>query len=312
MSMLICCNGCHTPIQLPPGTTAFRCIVCRSIGNTASPSSAPILYPPVPPTTSSNYHGQKKAVIIGILYKNQKGELRGCINDAKTMKDMLIHRFNFNESSIFMLTDEETDPRKIPTKHNILIAMSWLVNGCKSRDSLVFYFSGHGGRQPNNTGDEKDNYDETLLPLDHGTQGPIVDNDINDIVVKPLPTGVKLHAIIDACHSGTVLDLPYLCKMDRSGRYSSWEDHSPKSGTGKGTSGGEVISISGCADHQYSDDTNALSKEKMPAGAMTYAFIQAIQNGQGATYGSILHAMRTHNLLLVTILMSTRNHFHSE
>ncbi|KAL1533086.1 metacaspase-1-like [Salvia divinorum] len=134
---------------------------------------------------------------------------------------MLIHSFNFTESSILMLTDEETDPCKIPTKHNILMAMSWLVNGCKSGDSL----------------------------------GIIVDNEINARIVRPLPAGVKLHAVIDACHSSTMLDLPYLCKMERSGRYS-WEDHRPPSGAWKGTSGGEAISFRGCDDDQTSNDTD--------------------------------------------------------
>lgn len=45
--------------------------------------------------------------------------------------------------------------------------------------------------------------------------GMIVDDEINATIVRPLPPRVKLHAIIDACHSGTVLDLPFLCRMDR-------------------------------------------------------------------------------------------------
>lgn len=40
----------------------------------------------------------------------------------------------------------------------------------------------------------------------------------------------------------------------RSGRYV-WEDHRPKSGVWKGTSGGEAISFSGCDDDQTSADT---------------------------------------------------------
>ena len=60
-----------------------------------------------------------------------------------------------------------------------------------------------------------DGYDETICPLDHETQGKIVDDEINERIVKPIPRGVRLHAIIDACHSGTVLDLPFLCRMDR-------------------------------------------------------------------------------------------------
>lgn len=93
--------------------------------------------------------------------------------------------------------------------------MFWLMQGCQPGDSLVFHFSGHGSQQRNYTGDEIDGYDETLCPLDFETQGMIVDDEINATMVKPLPHGVRLHAIIDACHSGTMLDLPFLCRMDR-------------------------------------------------------------------------------------------------
>jgi metacaspase-1 len=93
--------------------------------------------------------------------------------------------------------------------------MYWLLQGCQPGDSLLFHFSGHGAQQRNYSGDEVDGYDETLCPLDFETQGMIVDDEINAALVRPLPHGVKLHALIDACHSGTALDLPFLCRMDR-------------------------------------------------------------------------------------------------
>lgn len=80
----------------------------------------------------------------------------------------------------------------------------------------MFHYSGHGSQQRNYNRDERDGYDETICPLDFVTQGMIVDDEINTTIVRPLPSGVKLHAIVDACHSGTVLDLPFLCRMDRS------------------------------------------------------------------------------------------------
>lgn len=115
----------------------------------------------------------------------------------------------------YILAEEQTDPYKIPTKHNIRMAMYWLVQGCQPGDSLVFHYSGHGSQQRNYSGDEVDGFDETLCPLDFETQGMIVDDEINAAIVRPLPHGVKLHALIDACHSGTALDLPFLCRMDR-------------------------------------------------------------------------------------------------
>ncbi|XP_057721405.1 metacaspase-1 [Arachis stenosperma] len=309
-NMLVNCSGCHTPLQLPPGATSIRCALCHAVTHIADPRALPhqphssAHAPPPPPHTAPspynhappgpppNAHGRKKAVVVGISYKYSRHELKGCINDAKCMKYLLMNKFNFPESCIIMLTEEE-DPYgpKFPNKHNMRMAMFWLVQGCQPGDSLVFHYSGHGSQQRNYSGDEADGYDETLCPLDFETQGMIVDDEINATIVRPLLPGVRLHALIDACHSGTVLDLPFLCRMDRSGRYV-WEDHRPRSGTWKGSAGGEVISFSGCDDHQTSADTSALSKITS-TGAMTFCFIQAIERGHGTTYGSILNAMRT-------------------
>jgi hypothetical protein len=112
--------------------------------------------------------------------------------------------------------EEETDSFRIPTKHNIRMGLRWLVQGVQSGDSLVFHFSGHGSRQRDHNMDEIDGYDETLCPVDYRTEGMIVDDEINATIVRPLPHGAKLHAIVDACYSGTMLDLPFLCRMNRS------------------------------------------------------------------------------------------------
>ena len=39
---------------------------------------------------------------------------------------------------------------------------------------------------------EIDGYNETLLPLDFRTAGSIVDDDINVIMINPLPPGARL------------------------------------------------------------------------------------------------------------------------
>lgn len=79
----------------------------------------------------------------------------------------------------------------------------------------MFHFSGHGSKLPDHDMDEIDGLDETLCPLDFETKGMIVDDEINETIVRPLPQGVTLHAIIDACYSKTVLDLPFVCRMNR-------------------------------------------------------------------------------------------------
>ena len=63
--------------------------------------------------------------------------------------------------------------------------------------------------------EERDGLDETLCPLDYETSGMILDDEINETLALPIPHRAKLHAVIEACHSGTVLDLPCLCRINR-------------------------------------------------------------------------------------------------
>ncbi|KAI4367483.1 hypothetical protein MLD38_023216 [Melastoma candidum] len=206
------------------------------------------------------------------------------------MRYFLMEKMGFPSESILTLTEDEANPYLIPTKRNILSAMNWLVQGCKSGDSFVFHFSGHGSRQRNIDMDEIDGYDECLCPVDFEVAGKIVDDDINAILVRPLPHGTKLHAIIDTCYSGTMLDLPFLCQMSREGCYT-WEDHRRPLAAYKGSSGGIAISFSACDDHQIAVDTTALSGNVV-TGAMTYSFIQAMERDPGCTYGCLLNTMR--------------------
>lgn len=112
--------------------------------------------------------------------------------------------------------EDEKDPFRIPTKANIRTALWWLVKGCQPGDSLVFFYSGHGSRVRDIDGDEVDGYDESLCPIDFETEGRILDDEINETIVRPLPHGVTLHSIIDACYAGTFLDLQFMCRINRS------------------------------------------------------------------------------------------------
>lgn len=60
-------------------------------------------------------------------------------------------------------------------------------------------------------------YDETLYPLDHERSGQIRDFSLFNHFVKPLAAGVTATCVIDSCHSGSVLDLPYSFQPTSSG-----------------------------------------------------------------------------------------------
>lgn len=241
---------------------------------------------PVPPAA-----GKKKAVIVGINYYGTQMQLRGCINDSKCIEYLLKSKFGFQQENILMMNDEMQDPLRRPTRYNMWQGFRWLMMDLRPGDSLVFHYSGHGGQQRVYSGEESDGKNETLCPLDFQSAGELVDNDINHVLVNPLPQGVKLHAIIDACHSGTAMDLPFSASC--VGGYAHWvsEYMHPALAQRKGTAGGFCVQFGAARDSQTAADTSALSGN-VSTGAATYAFIQAIESrGTQLSYGDLLMQM---------------------
>lgn len=227
----------------------------------------------------------KRTLIIGINYVNTDLELSGCINDAVNLKNYLITK-GFTESNMQFLTDQTV----LPTRANILAAISWLTAGAKAGDSLWFSYSGHGSQlseRSQRVRDEKDGLDETIVPLDYSSAGQILDDDLRRLLVDPLPAGVRLTALIDACHSATSFDLAY-----------QWEDASVYRKSGKPltyvaadwrtstrvtinsqykTSAADVVTISGSRDNQTSADA---VEEGKATGAMTYSFLKTLASAE--------------------------------
>jgi hypothetical protein len=108
---------------------------------------------PAPPQSTQQYGpglhfqysqctGHRKALLIGINYFNQRGQLRGCINDVRNMSAYLVENFGYKRQDMVILTDDQQNPMSQPTKQNILRAMHWLVKDARPNDSLFFHYSG--------------------------------------------------------------------------------------------------------------------------------------------------------------------------
>jgi len=156
--------------------------------------------------------GNRKALLIGINYHNLpqgRGRLKGCVNDVKNMKELISDNYKYEEANIKVIHDELEDESEWPTRANIFKGIDWLVSGAKSGDLLWFHFSGHGTQIDDETGDELDGKDETIVPLDFKQSKFIVDDDLKHHLVDVLPAGVRLTCVMDCCHSGTGMDLPF-------------------------------------------------------------------------------------------------------
>ncbi|CAG8495002.1 10805_t:CDS:2 [Acaulospora colombiana] len=237
---------------------------------------------------------RKRALLIGINYIGTPHNLNGCINDVRNIKNFLIKYWGFPEENVTVLTDDQKDPTKIPTRENCIKAMKALVANPEKGDS------GHGGQQVDPKGDEDDGYDETIMPLDFQTKGQIVDDEMHYIMVDSLPPGVRLTAIFDSCHSGTVLDLPYIYstrgyikqpKIIEGGRKKNTQagENIRRRNYETKSSPADVIMFSGCKDEQTSSDVTV---NGVSSGAMSHAFIEALTTDKTQTYNELLNNIR--------------------
>ncbi|KXJ91606.1 caspase domain-domain-containing protein [Microdochium bolleyi] len=273
----------------------------------------------------SNCTGKRKALLIGINYFGQNGELRGCINDTKNLSTFLFERYNYKPEDTIILTDDARDPIMQPTRANMIRAMQWLVKDARPNDSLFFHYSGHGGQTEDLDGDEDDGYDEVIYPVDFKNAGHIVDDEIHAIMVRSLPQGVRLTAIFDSCHSATTMDLPYVYSTKGVlkepnlaaeagkgllGAFTSYAS-GDMAGMAKGifglaktamngnsghqktiatrTSSADVIMWSGSKDDQTSADATINAQA---TGAMSYAFIRALKQDPQQSYVELLNSIR--------------------
>ena len=109
---------------------------------------------------------KKFALLIGINYRGQDGELNGCINDVVHMKDLLISKFSYKEENITIMTDDSPS-NLIPNGMNIMNQLGSLIlkSYYDEADEIFFHYSGHGSWVRDTSGDEKDSRDECLVPF---------------------------------------------------------------------------------------------------------------------------------------------------
>jgi Caspase domain len=107
--------------------------------------------PTQPGAVEENYGpgGKRRALLIGINYIGQQGELRGCHADVKNMKEYLDEKNAFTEFRI--LTDDAQNESK-PTRANMIEGFKWLVADAQPNDSFFLHYSGHGSHQADKGG----------------------------------------------------------------------------------------------------------------------------------------------------------------
>jgi hypothetical protein len=246
----------------------------------------------------------RRAVLIGInRYRIPGADLRGCVNDVRNLREVLIKYFGFKAANVRVLTDFKA------TKKAMQQAIAALISKGRKGDVLFLHYSGHGSNVPDRDGDEADRRDEILCPTDLDWKDPLTDDWLRRTFNK-LRSGVRLTVVMDCCHSGTntraiaspdepiinrYLPSPWDIMAEESGR--------PLRGTVRATlkksrraqrkrsdvveaNIAEVL-ITGCRDTQTSADAYIGGSYN---GALTYSLVSTIRTAKGKLSNRELHA----------------------
>lgn len=256
-----------------------------------APADAPV-------ASSPQGLSNRRAVTVGINYVGLKGfALAGCVNDSDAFVQLLRSQFGVQEDDIRQLCDDVAYShctRMWPTRANIIAELEWLVKDARAGDELFFHYSGHGSQQKDTDGDEKDGMDETIVPCDFSEPGGgmISDDDLRRVAVLPLCKGARLTIVMDCCHSGTGIDLPYMVRLcSADGGTNDGVVISRARSLPELQSSGHVVMFSGCNDDQTSADVKPGSGGKA-SGAMTAALMRVVAEDPDVSYRDLLAGMR--------------------
>ncbi|MFO1201947.1 MAG: caspase family protein [Tabrizicola sp.] len=245
-----------------------------------------------------------RAVVVGVSdYITLDADLKGPSNDARLMAETLIAR-GVPPAQITILTSDPTGlptgiPAAQPTHDAILQALATATAASTTGDTVVFTFSGHGSQAPDLSGDEGGGYDELLLPADAtGWKGAIgtvenalVDDELNAWAEQTLAKGVKVVALIDACHSATgfrAVGGQGVARVIDESQLGIPDDVTPIEGTPAPPLNGDFVFL-------YSSQSDQRSFEYPMAdgtwhGEFTLRLAQTLRDARDASWAQVLSA----------------------
>ena len=134
------------------------------------------------------------------------GDLYSCETDVYLMRFVLEQKHGFAQDNVRVLLSLHEGQEA--TGGNIVNAFKdHLIDQAGPDDIVVFYFSGHGTRVGDTSGDEIDGYDEALCPADIDETNEVLTDDQLDFLLGQLRTE-HVTVIADSCHAGTVTMAP--------------------------------------------------------------------------------------------------------
>ena len=262
-----------------------------------------------------NYH----ALVIGIdqypLLRRTTpdgqplGELKGCVNDARRMAQVLCQRYLFPAAQVTLLLNEQA------TREGILGGLADLLRRIEPGDIVVIFYAGHGSQMPDREKTKLSGWDETLVPYDSGrNEQPnrdITDDELRLWLLRFINKPSYVTLIFDCCYSATLHRNAFATNeravprderaaeklppspltLDQVQQLREAESQLPVQ-TENGAwlpSDNQYVVLAGCrADETAKEHSVYKDHERVTHGALTYFLLDQIaSSAEGATYRDV-------------------------
>ncbi|MCI0701426.1 MAG: caspase family protein [Planctomycetia bacterium] len=238
---------------------------------------------------------KKLALCIGINdYPGTGSDLSGCVNDANDWTAA----FKARGFTVRTLLNNQATLKAMRS------ALASVIGQAAAGDLVAVQYSGHGSYVPDDDGDESDGTDECLCPYDIDTNGPLIDDELNELFGARAYNS-RIVFFSDSCHSGTVarfapITTPPTTKAKnapvrkvkflppatflsaREAGKLGVRSRRPASPPGRH----EALLMSGCQDTEYSYDAWF---EGRPNGAFTFVALRALKKISGSAKYTAWH-----------------------
>jgi hypothetical protein len=229
--------------------------------------------------------------------------LNGAVGDAMTFKTVLseVYQIQLDSpspgpcSSSNDISTTLTDD--CATREAILGALNALIAKSKPKDTLLFYFAGHGAQFGEvNSNNQATGYNGTILPADArapGAQNDIFDYELKAIKDAAVAKGIYFVTIFDSCNSGSATRDPSLGQGRSApmltGSRPARADAPPPTGLG----GGYWVHMAAAQDGETAYETSSGTVGDRKAGVFTTALAQSMRKlGGGATFADLIRDVR--------------------
>jgi hypothetical protein len=147
-------------LWLSPGTNRIEVIATTNTGATAKEALTVIRGEKMEPPATS---GEKYAIIIGIGNYQDAWipKLRFTRSDAERFREFLVNRGGFLADNVKLLIDEAATLKNLRTTIG-----TWLAERAKPEDTVILYYSGHGGLERDFSGEAADGQNRYLINYD--------------------------------------------------------------------------------------------------------------------------------------------------